>query len=49
MLTDDWDKLTPEERFEKRFEVWSRRKAKTGERCKTDTARRPNHRPEARP
>jgi len=35
--------------LEKRFEVWSRRKAKTGERCRTDTVRRPNHRPEARP
>jgi len=35
--------------LEKRFEAWSRRKTNAAQRCRTDTARRPNHRPEARP
>ena len=39
----------PTAELEKRFEAWSRRKTNAAQRCKTDTARRPNHRPEARP
>jgi ArsR family transcriptional regulator len=35
--------------LEKRFERWSRRKTTAAQRCKTDAARRPNHRPEVAP
>jgi ArsR family transcriptional regulator, arsenate/arsenite/antimonite-responsive transcriptional repressor len=35
--------------LEKRFEAWSRRKAKAAQRCEMDAAQRSGHRPEATP